>query len=425
MRLFSTVSRGRAHGGRPGADSSVCVLRPALSPPALLSRYNQEARGPGGGLRRIVELLRQNERNRLAVENVAIAIAVLSENDCVACDAFGNHGALEVLLHCIVRYDGSSVVTKRLCAALRALVAGSRRNGRLFEAHDGVKTLSLTACSTRFQDEPGIAVDALRTLAVAMTDSVPKAAAARAASDGLSGGVGRVERGSSPRAKTPSGRAEADGEGHAPHPISPVICSVTMAMDLHEHRVEVQEAGLHALRTLLTQVEKGKLSTSDLSDVVESVGAAFRLHASESSEVCWLSLALLCDVDAARESHLRVDLDLECFFGSLRHVVSATELETGAAEEAGARLVTRALQVTTHIGWRSKETQQDIVNAGAVDACLDVLRVFRSRADVLEAVCGLAHGLLDSPEARVLIEVKSQAFLLGILTAISDMTQSD
>jgi hypothetical protein len=368
-----------------------------------------------------VELLRQNERNRLAVENVAIAITVLSENDSVACDAFGNHGALEVLLHCVGKYDDNVVVIKRLFAAIRALVGGSRRNTKLFQGHDGVSRVATIGAAPRFQEESCIAEDALRIVATVLIDGpLPTGvealdASAMASSYAL---VGLQERRGASRSLSDLGSSSYGKH----HPFSAVVGFVLQAMHLHDKCLEVQISGMLALRTLLAQPDRRELTPHALSDVVEKVGDAFRMHAGSSGDICWLTLGLLCDVDLTRESHVRVQVDLACFFSSLRQVVAAIELETGVLEEAGAKLVTRALQVTSHIGWRNKEPKQDAVNTGAVDACLEVLRVFQSQPEVLESVCGLVHELLDSPETNSLVQGKSQSFVEGILRAIGEMT---
>lgn len=371
-----------------------------------------------------MELLRQNENNRLAVENVAIAIAVLSENDAVACDALGNFHALDALLQCIRKYDDNVVVTKRLMAALRALVGGSRRNTKLLQAHESLARIAAAGSSSRFEEEPSVADDSLRIVATALVDGPMSLEVGDNSRDYGSGlqlsSLGSPERRGSLRSLSNFG---IKGYGKQ-HPICSVFSLVLQAMELHEQRSEVQISGMLALRALLAQPDRRELPAVVLLEMVGTVGTAFRLHAANVSEIGWLTLGLHCDVDIARESHLRVQLDLECFFASLRHVVAATEVETGALEEAGAKLVSRALHMTSHIGWRNKETQQNAVDAGAVDACLDVLRVFQGQPEVLEAVCGLIHGLLDSAEASTLVEAKSQAFVDGILCAICEMTRS-
>jgi hypothetical protein len=130
----------------------------------------EEARGPAGGLRRVVELLKEGESNHLVVENLCIAVAVLANGDRVAADAFGHNGVIEVLLRCISgKYDGSAAVTKRVMAALWCLVAESKRNAKLLESFDGMEKISRTLASTRFQEDPQIAVDALRALSCLLT----------------------------------------------------------------------------------------------------------------------------------------------------------------------------------------------------------------------------------------------------------------
>lgn len=66
------------------------------------------------------------------------------------------------------------------------------------------------------------------------------------------------------------------------------------------------------------------------------------------------------------------------FFGALQHVVRLVEFESDFIQEAGTKLVSRALVMSAHIGWRSESAQWDVINVQTVDTCLEVLRVFRS-----------------------------------------------
>lgn len=378
---------------------------------AYADALQEEARSPAGGLRRIIELLRHNELNRLAVENIAISISVISENDRVSSDAFGNHGAVEALLLCIVKYENNLEVTKRLVSALKNLVVGSRRNSELLEGLDGLGMLGRIACSTRFQADPTIAVDVLLTLASANIDG-----GKAKSSGGRTSGLRSQNREHSPShvrvRRRNDGIVPERGFNASGGAIGSALCSVTMAMDLYDHSCRVAEAGLHAMRTLFAKAGRGNLPLPMFSDVMETVSTAFHLHGSESVEVCWYCLALLCDIHDARDNHLRGEVDLNCFFGCVRRVAAATETETRfSVEEAGANLVARAVLVANHI-------RGDVVEAGAIEASLEILRVFRHQPEVLEHVCGLVLGLLDATASRKLVEVKTEDFSNAVLSSI-------
>jgi hypothetical protein len=221
---------------------------------------------------------------------------------------------------------------------------------------------------------------------------------------------------------------------------------------------------------LLARTERSKLDARILSDVVTAASAAFRMHGHESRDIPWLSLGVLCDVDEARDSSFLVELDTECFFQSLRQVIAevadlaaarASISATAGADhippsaetpgrppgvskrrdvtrnrqklgpdtsdydssiESGAKLVARALHVAARVGWRSQETRLSVLQAGAVDACLESLRVFCGRRDVLEPTCGLARGLLDWSEARA--DLAEKDFTVGVLSAIMEVTRA-
>jgi hypothetical protein len=357
------------------------------------SAYSQalqdEARGPSGGLHRIVELLREGESNRLVVENLSIAVAVLAKGDRVAADAFGNSGAIEVLLHCISgKFDGSSAVTSRVMTALCCLVAESKRNANLLESFNGMDRIGRTLSSTRFREDPLIAMDALRTLSYLLTDDK----------------------------KRPKSGAAQD--------VLRTIGAVSAAMEMHGHRCDVQEAGLRALRNLLGMLQApGAIEASVLNSIVECAATAFQLHGSDvvdadENTVPWDALGLLCDVDDARDSASSVRLDLETFFGSLRRIIADSDQDRSS--EAA---VARALHATAHIGWRSGETGPDMAAAGAVDAALEAMRAFRGSRAVLEPACSLARGLLEAGPTRGLVEDRMHELADALLLSIMAVTR--
>lgn len=385
---------------------------------AYAESLQEEARGHGGGLRRIIELLRQNESNQLAVENIAIAVNVLSENDSVTSDAFGNYGAVEILLHCLVKYEENSTVCGRVVAAIRSIVTGSRRNAKLLEAFDGVHVLTNTAKCTKSQNDPTIAVDALRTLAALMLEPMA----------GESSDVSKKKSTSSISLGQDVHRKAHESVDTANTEIlrwRQAISNVVLALDLHEHREQVQEAGLRALRTLLAKMEPSKLDHAQLVDVIRAAKEAYVLHGDASMDICWQCLGLMCDVDDARDGQFRVELDVQSFFGCLLQVIAATGAETDpAASDAGAQLCARALCATDHIGWRTRERCQNIVKAGAFEAVLEALRVFPDRREILEPACSLGRSIIKSEDCKYLIDVKGHELILNVLGAIVEVTRS-
>lgn len=330
----------------------------------------------------------------MAVEKVALGIRVLCENDSAACDAFGNHGAISALLSCLERYPTNVPVSKCVMSALASLICGSRRNGTILDNNDGLTNIASRACSRSFLADPGISTDAMRIISGTITNTAP----------------------ANPQAQSDADQLHSSKSA----PLIAAISSVISAVQLHAQHISVHESGLLALRGLIKRAKTADaLNEAILSSVLDQVSYSFRLHAEDSVEISWLCLALLCDVHDTRNSLLSQEPDLECFFGALRHIVLLVESQREFVEEAGTRLVVRALLMTAHVGWQSGKPGRNFGNASAVNTCLEVLRVFRSQSAVLEAVYGLLHGLLDSPDARELVEASGQAFTRQILQAIA------
>lgn len=369
----------------------------------------------------------------MAVENIAVAIIVLSENDAVASSAFGNHNALEALLNCVRRYETDADVMKRVVGALRTLVGSSRRNAKLLQAHDSLFMIAATGASPKFVNEPRVAEEALRIVATVLLDGPMthgNAVGGKLASNGAAGIPATTAR----RAQAASARQS----------LPVLFSSVLSAMCLHPERPEIQVAGMLALRTVLAQPGRGDIPTLARMDMLESVGGAFRAHAGAEPAVGWLALALYCDAELVGDAHACAQLDLGCFFASLRRALTEVEAAGAAADaadatdvtdaadaaadaadeaaDARAALVARALTMAAHVGWRVAVPQQTAVYSGAVQTCLDALRVFRAQPEVLEAVCGLVHGLFDSPDACALIEASSNEFADEILGAVCELT---
>lgn len=362
---------------------------------AYTDALHKEARSSSGGLRRVVELLREHERNAVVVENAALTIGVLSKNDAATRNVFGQYGALEALLQTLTINERSAAVVERVAQAVCGLVRDSPRNVRLFEKFDGVMKLAKVASSKRFEDIPAIAVNALT--AIAALKHRLDASEARI-----------VHRGAPGAAKT--------------------ISYVLRAMRVHEHRVDVQEPGLDAMRTLIVGAASAGLQPALLTKCVRVASSAYRMHGG-SKDVQWQTLALQCDVDDIRDGHYLVELDVDAFFGALRAVVAdgaAMRAEQNGGPhvlaDAIAGLVSRALGTASRVGCRSLDRNDSAADAGAVDVCLETLAAFSDNREIVEKTCSVMRSLLDSLEGRLRLDCLPTA--CALLSAIETTSKA-
>lgn len=392
---FATPARASVINAATEADVESEHFFHAAARAAVYTAYtdalHKEARSSSGGVRRIVELLREHERNPVVVENAALAIAVLGENDAATRDVFGQYGAVEALLYTLTLNERIPSVVERVIFAITNLVRDSPRNVRLLETFDGVAKLAKISSSKRFEANPKIAVHALTALAA------------------LKNRLGLNEP-----------RIVHKGQSS----ISKVITYVLRSMRLHEYRVSVQEAGLDAVRTLVVRADRAQLPHSLLTKCVRTASGAFKFHG-ESKDVQWQTLALQCDIDDVRDGHYLVELDVETFFGALRGIVAEggalrrhphpTAGNTAMVEAIG-KLIERALTTASRVGWRSSESKTKAIEAGAVDVCLETLAAFSDDRGIVERTCSVMRSLFDSREGRARLDSVPTA--CAILSAI-------
>ncbi len=340
--------------------------------------HQRARRGEEGGLRKIVALLRAYEHNPIVVENAAATIAILCENDVATRDVFGSYGAIEALLQTLLTRTEETVPVESLLHAISNLVKDSPRNVRLLENFGGILPLMRLASSKRFEGRPNAAHYAMCTVA--------------ALKHRLGG-------------KRSQPRIMHKGQPGIPKAISYAL----RAMRIHEDDVNVQEAGLDAVRTLLGTADLVDLSTPLLEKAISAAATAFVKHGSQSKDVIWQSLALQCDIDAIRDQ--QVEVDVKSFFGALKAVVEQEE-STPPWTDAVAALVARALVTASRVGWRSMDSKEAAANAGAVDVCLVALESLSGNRKVVERTCSVMRSLFDSVSGRTKLDSVSTACTL-------------
>ncbi|CDF35788.1 unnamed protein product [Chondrus crispus] len=378
--------------------SSATANAESLSYNAYTDVLQSQARGDGGGLRTIVDLLRDSEGNPIVIEKAALVIGLLSEKDAATRDAFGQFAAVQTLIQCLsmritARFDRSLIV-KNVTFALTCLLRDSPRNLRLFEMFDGPYKMGKAAASDRYENKPDIPKYALRALSE--LKYYPQSAES----------VNSIRTDRLTRSST----------------VSRTVLYVLRAMSLHEYRTEIQECGLDALRTLISRSGSGSIDSEIVRKSTQSIGTAFKMH-KESAEVRWQSLTLLCDLEGRREDFFSVDLDVECFFGALRAVVSdaARENEKLTSDTANTSLVgllKRAITVAVNVGWRRKEFTERAVDAGAIETVLEALDFFGKDQEIVDKIYSILRVLLQSDEGKFRMNsVRSAcAILAGIET---------
>lgn len=356
----------------------------AASPAAESRSYNaytdtlqNEARGDGGGLRTIVELLRDSEGNPIVIEKAALVIGILSENDAATRDAFGQFAAVQTLIQCLTvripaKFD-RTVIVKNVTFALASLLRDSPRNLRLFEMFDGPYKMGKVAASERYENKPDVPKYALRALSELKYH--PHSSESQ---------TNHVLTNSSTTGRT--------------------VMYVLRAMSLHEYRTEIQECGLDALRTLLLRSGREVVDGSLLQESATAAGTAFKLHHKESVEVNWQCLTLLCDVEGLHEEGgILVDLDMECMFGAVGSlIIEARQVrdKEGAVYQGLVDLLKRALQTIERMGHRRGDFTEQAVEAGAAEAILDALDFFGGDRQEVDRIQSILRTLLDCDEGR-------------------------
>lgn len=330
--------------------------------------HRRARRGEEGGLRKIVALLRAYEYNEIVVENAATTIALLCENDLATRDVFGSYGAVEALLGILLTRTEETVPVENLLHAISNLVKNSPRNVRLLENYEGILPLMRLASSKRFESRPKAARYALCTVAALKHRHQ----------------VG--EKRSQPRIVYKG----QPGIGKA-------ILYALRAMRIHEEEVEVQEAGLDAVRTLLEFVDYAQLQTPTLEKAITAAATAFEKHGTQSKDVIWQSLALQCDIDAFRD--LQVEIEVNSFFSALKAVVQKEEC-TPPWVDAVAALVARAFVTASRVAWTSVENKEAAASAGAADVCIMALESLSVNRKVVERTCSVMRSLFDSASGR-------------------------
>ncbi|KAI0562479.1 Armadillo-like helical domain containing protein [Gracilaria domingensis] len=268
---------------------------------AYTDALQREARGSAGGLRVIVDLLRESDGNPIVIEKAAVAIGILSENDSATRDVFGQHSAVQSLIQCLSIkptlskfYDRARIVSA-VVYAVSCLLKDSPRNIRLFEMFDGPQKMGRAAASSRYENCPTIAKHALQAL------SELKHHPAHASESFIASSM------SSSSSRT--------------------IKFVLKSMGLHEHRTDVQEYGLDALRTLLARAGRHNIRMDVLHLCAQATSTAFKMH-HESKEVQWQCLTLLCDLDDMKDDLFSLELEVDCFFGSLHLIINEAKISS-------------------------------------------------------------------------------------------------
>lgn len=393
---------------KPGGNRSMCKYRSIEESPyqnivhtcpsqcaadarvydAYTEAVQKESRAHGGGLRKIVELLRDSEGNPIVIEKAALVIGILSENDAASRDAFGHFAAVQTLIQCLsmrisAKFD-RTVIVKTVTFALASLLKDSPKNLRLFEMFDGPYKMGKAAASERYENIPEVPKNALKALCELKYH--PQSA------DGV---TNHVLTNSSTNSRT--------------------IMYVLRSMSLHEYRAEIQECGLDAVRTLLARAGRGTIHTALLSQISQTAATAFKMH-EESQEVQWQCLTIFCDMDALREDMFSLRLDMEAFFGSFQALISDLKDNTKRKPEVQKSIVgllKRAIEVTGNVGWRSTAFVEEAVEAGGVEAMLSALDFFGSDSRTSDKICSILRKLLQSDEGRFrMSRVKSACAIL-------------
>lgn len=342
---------------------------------AYTDAFQNEARGDGGGLRTIVELLRDSDGNAIVIEKAALVIGILSENDAATRDAFGQFAAVQTLIQCLSvrvssRYDRTLIV-KNVVYALANLLRDSPRNLRLFEMFDGPYKMGKAAASERYENKPDVPKFALRALSELKYHSH--------ATDSQNN---HMSTNSSTARRT--------------------IMYVLRAMSLHEYRAEIQEQGLDALRTLLRHCGQGFMDSRLLEQCVSAVATAFKLHR-ESAEVSWQCLTILCDINKLQTESSAIELDVECLFGSLAKVMKeARKLKErkGTEYESLVDLLRRGLDMIESVGCRRGNFVEQAVEAKAVETILEALKFFGGEREELDRIQSILRNFLDCDEGE-------------------------
>ena len=383
---FSPADRLQHNGSGPQAESKIYH--------AYTDILQKEARGKAGGLTVIVDLLRESDGNPIIIEKAALAIGILSENDPATRDVFGQHSAVQSLLQCLSmrlpsRHNKVKIIST-IVFAIACLLKESPRNVRLFETFDGPHKMGKVSASERYENCAAIPNNALKALSELKHHP----------SHIIDNNYNHVLTPSSSTART--------------------IRYILRAMSLHDHRTDVQEHGLDALRTLLCRAEKGAFDDEILKLCAQTTGTAFKMH-SDSHEVQWQCLTLLCDLDDLRGGMFTLELDVESFFGSLRLIVNEAKMNGPRKPRLGKALlalIRRAVDVAVNNGWRTQDFKDAAVEAGAVETVLDVLDTYGHDAQLVDKICTILRVLLQSNEGRFRMNTVSSAcaILSGIET---------
>lgn len=372
---------------------------------AYADALHDEARSRAGGLRAIVNLLRDSDGNPIVIEKAALAIAVLSENDAATRDVFGQYSAVQMLIQCLSmripsKCDRTTAV-EMIVYAIASLLKDSPRNVRLFEMFDGAHKMGKAAASERYENSAAIPNHALSALSELKHHAVytPDGESAQ-----LLGPTSSRNRAGSASSRT--------------------IRYVLRSMALHEHRVSVQQNGMDALRTLIGRADRSALTGHILRSCVQATSTAFKMH-KESREIQWQCLALICDLEDVCDGLFTVPVDVVCLFGAMRMVITeAKDCARRKARIAKAlmHVVKRAINVAVRNSWRNIDFKDSAVEAGAVETMLDALSLFDNDADTVDKVCTMLRVMLQSDEGRYRLNMVSSA--CAILGAIENANNS-
>lgn len=371
---------------------------------AYTDALHDEARSRAGGLRAIVNLLRDSDGNPIVIEKAALAIAVLSENDAATRDVFGQYSAVQMLIQCLSmripsKCDRTSAV-EMILYAIASLLKDSPRNVRLFEMFDGAHKMGKAAASERYENSAAIPNHALSALSELKHHAV------------------YTPDGESAQLLAPTSSRNRGGSAS-----SRTIRYVLRSMALHEHRMSVQQNGLDALRTLIGRADRNALTGHILRSCVQATSTAFKLH-KESHEVQWQCLALICDLEDVCDGLFSVPVDVVCLFGALRMVITEAKdciRRKARIGKALMHVVKRAIDVAVRNSWRSVEFKDSAVEAGAVETMLDALSLFENDGDTVDKVCTMLRVMLQSDEGRYRLNmVNSACAILGAIESANN-----
>eukprot|EP00172_Hildenbrandia_rubra_P004607 Plantae.Rhodophyta-Hildenbrandia_rubra.ctg9647.p1 GENE.Plantae.Rhodophyta-Hildenbrandia_rubra.ctg9647~~Plantae.Rhodophyta-Hildenbrandia_rubra.ctg9647.p1 ORF type:complete len:1061 (-),score=187.27 Plantae.Rhodophyta-Hildenbrandia_rubra.ctg9647:1885-5067(-) len=353
---------------RPGSFVRERLLIAALPDlkKGLERKYEQKLRQDSArrhrGIKRMVELLRENSGNMAVVRQCLTTLIHLSDEDTTAAKVMGSHGAVELVVQITdaLQSTGARTADLELCLhLLYGLIKGVPENQVTAYSFQAVNVITSVCTDVGHRSSALIATDSLAAYVVLLVES-----------------------------------QQAVGVSTPAASVRDMFDAIWRIMKAHQGNSHVQKVGLWCLRVFSSRALPGSIPLPFVRLAADAVTKAVPQVRNDYSAL-ELALAVFCDIDIIGGSAIQFD-------GFIFHLVLDNilreEISKNSTGDANVILIERAISTAVNATWQSLGSKRNAVANGGVEAALEILKTFPHITKLAMKVCSYLRQLTGIPE---------------------------